>query len=54
MVDFRLQHVIHIWKVMALNYNFAYQEYFSASYKASDFCWQTRLDFPQHLTMSHN
>ena len=27
--------------------------HFSASYKASDFCWQNILDFPQHLRMSH-
>ena len=26
MVDFRLQHVIHIWKAMTLSYNLAYQE----------------------------
>ena len=25
MVDFRLQHVIHIWKAMTLSYNLAYQ-----------------------------
>ena len=36
---------------MALSYNFG--KHFSASYKASDFCWQNRLDFPQHLRMSH-
>ena len=28
-------------------------KHFSASYKASDFCRQTILDFPQHLKMSH-
>ena len=27
--------------------------HFSASYKASDFCWQNRLEFLEHLTMSH-
>ena len=27
--------------------------HFSASSKASDFCWQTRLDIPEHLTMTH-
>ena len=35
---------------MALSYNLGY--HFSASYKASDFCWQTILDFPQHLRMT--
>ena len=33
---------------MALSYNLAYQEI-----KTSDFCWQNRLDFLEHLTMSH-
>ena len=28
-------------------------KHFSAFYKASDFCWQTILDFPQHLRMTH-
>ena len=27
MVDFHLQHVIHIWKAMTLSYNLAYQEF---------------------------
>ena len=27
--------------------------HFSASYKASDFCWQIRLYFLEHLRMSH-
>ena len=26
--------------------------HFGGSYKASDFCWQTILDFPQHLRMT--
>ena len=28
-VNFRLQHVIHIWKAMTLGYNLAYQEIIS-------------------------
>ena len=45
---------IHIWKAMAISYNFSLSgKHFIASYKASDFCWQTILDFPQHLRMTH-
>merc|ERR1712163_3438 len=28
-------------------------KHFSASYKASEFCWQSILEFPQHLRMTH-
>ena len=41
---------------MALSYNLGYQESISVHptrVKASDFCWQTILDFPQHLRMTH-
>ena len=30
---------------MALSYNLGSGKHFSASYKASEFCWQNRLDF---------
>ena len=38
---------------MTLTYNLAYQEIISASYKASDFCWQTILYILKHLRPSH-
>ena len=38
---------------MTLSYNLAIQEIIYASYKASDFCWQTILYFLEHLRMSH-
>ena len=40
---------------MTLSYNLAYQETILVhpTSKASDFCWQTILEFPQHLRMTH-
>ena len=39
----KLWHLAIIWAI---------RKAFSASYKASDFCWQTILDFPKHLRMT--
>ena len=39
---------------MALSYNLAYQEIISVHpTRCQNFCWQNRLVFLEHLTMSH-
>ena len=40
----KLWHLAIIWAI---------RKAFQCILKASDFCWQTILDFPQHLRMTH-
>ena len=50
--NFRLKHIIHIWKAMTIRYNLAYQEKFS--WQNGQLCLKHIIHIWKAMTLSYN